>query len=75
MNREEMFKAIDTELQKLSEDEKHFIMWLLLREYEAGIEFPKTLETKQDFAVNRLAEKVRNACNEVIEMLEWELWR
>ena len=50
-------------------------MWLLLREYEAGIEFPKTLETKQDFAVNRLAEKVRNACNEVIEMLEWELWR
>ena len=37
MDREERFRELDTELEKLSTDEKNFILWLLLREYQARV--------------------------------------
>ena len=75
MDREERFRELDTEIENWSEDEKCFVLWLLLREYESNTEFPKQIETKKDFMVHRMIETIKKSCNEVIKMLEFELWR
>ena len=73
--REKRFDELDAEIEKWSEDEKNFVRWLLLREYESKLEFPNQMESKNDFATYKLIERLKKSCNELIEMLSWELWR
>ena len=48
---EQRFNEIADKLEKLSKDEKHFILWLLLREYgeENAKEIPERSDTLEDY--------------------------
>ena len=47
MDREHRFHELDAEIENWSEDEKHFALWLLLRDFHDAIgkEIPETIDT------------------------------
>ena len=75
MDREERFHAIDTEIEKLSVDEQNFVLWLLLRKYADRLEIPEYLDTIEDYYKAKTIHDLLVDCNELIEMLDFELWR
>ena len=75
MDRETRFRELDTEMENWSEDEKHFVLWLLLREYQAKLDIPEHLDTIEDYRKYMFNHGLYVGCNELIEMLSWELWR
>lgn len=75
MDREKRFHELDAELEKLSTYEKNFILWLLLREYQAKLDVPEHLDTIEDYRKYIVNHGLYVDCNNVIEMLGWELWR
>lgn len=75
MDRYEKFRELDEMLDKLSDDEKNFALSLLLAWYKRNIEFSQQLETVQDYAIDSLKRRLDRSCDELIEMLWWELWR
>ena len=75
MDREKRFHGLDAEIEKLSADEKNFVLWLLLREYAANIDIPKEINTIEDYRKERFNHNLLVDCNELIDMLNFELWR
>lgn len=75
MNREEKFKELDEEINKLSKDEKNFVLWLLLREYKDGMDIPEHLDTIEDYRKYMVNHGLYIGCSDLIDMLSWELWR
>ena len=76
MSREERGHMLDEEISKLSVDEQNFVLWGLLRTYSAKIEIPKEIATTiEDYRRDVFNTSLRKACDEIIEMLEFELWR
>ena len=75
MDREQRFHELDAEIEKLSEDEKNFVLWLLLREYAAKIEIPEHIDTIEDYRKEKVNHNLLVDCNELIDMLGFELWR
>lgn len=75
MDREQRFRELDAEVEKLSADEKNFVLWLLLREYADKLEIPEEINTIEDYRKERFNHGLLVDCNELIDMLDFELWR
>ena len=75
MDREEKFGLISDELDKLSVDEQNFVLWLLLRKYAERIDIPEHADTVKEYAVMTLMHNILVDCNEIIDLLNYELWR
>jgi hypothetical protein len=75
MDREEKFKKICEGLDNLSDDEKRFALWLLLRDYGDKLDIPKEINTIEDFRKERFNRGLLVDCNELIDILSYELWR
>lgn len=75
MDREQRFRELDAEVEKLSADEKNFVLWLLLREYAGKLEIPEEINTIEDYRKERFNHGLLVDCNELIDMLDFELWR
>lgn len=75
MDREQRFHELDAEIEKLSEDEKNFVLWLLLREYADKLEIPEEINTIEDYRKEKVNHNLLVDCNELIDMLGFELWR
>ena len=74
---EQRFNEIADKLEKLSKDEKHFILWLLLREYseENAKEIPERSDTLDDYRKEKFYHDLCCDCNNLIDILRFELWR
>ena len=75
MDREQRFKDICEELEAWTDDERHFALWLLLRNYSDKLEIPKQLDTIEDYRKEKVNRGLLVDCNELIDMLSFELWR
>ena len=77
MDREHRFHELDAEIENWSEDEKHFALWLLLRDVHdaRGKEIPETIDTIDDYRKERFNHGLCVDCNELIDILAFELWR
>lgn len=75
MDREERFRELDTKLEKLSTDEKNFVLWSLLREYQEKLDVPEHLDTIEDYRKYTVNHGLYVDCYNIIDMLAWELWR
>lgn len=71
MDREERFKKICEELEKLSDDEKRFSLWLLLRDYADKLDIPKETNTIEDYRKQKVNHDLYVDCNELIDMLSF----
>jgi len=74
---EQRFNEIADKLEELSKDEKHFILWLLLREYgeENAKEIPERSDTLEDYRKEKFYHDLCCDCNNLIDILRFELWR
>ena len=75
MGIEERLRIIDDEIQKLSEYEKHFVLWLLLREYQDKLDVPEHMDSIEDYRKYIVNHGLYVDCNAIIDVLGWELWR
>lgn len=75
--REQKFMELDKKLDELSIDEKHFVLWRLLREYgeENAKEIPERTETIEDFRKEKFYHDLCCDCNNLIDILNFDLWR
>ena len=71
---QERCKLIDTQLEKGTEFDKRFILWLLLREYQAKIDIPEYTDTLEEYRKFVFNQNLSVSCGEIIEMLSYELW-
>lgn len=76
-DREQKFHEIDNQLEKMSTEEKHFVLWLLLKQYsEENIkEIPERNDTIEDYRKEKFYHGLCVDCNELIDALNFELWR
>lgn len=76
-NGEQNFNEIAEKLESLSNDEKHFILWLLLREYseENVKEIPERSDTIEDYRKENFYHNLCVECNDLIDVLRFELWK
>lgn len=74
---EERLKDLVAKLEGLSSCEKHFVLWLLLREYseENEKEIPERSDTIEDFRKEKFYHGLCSECNDLIDVLDFELWR
>ena len=75
MEREKRFCELDTEVEKWSDDEKNFVLWLLLKDYANRLDIPEQLNTIEDYRKEKVNHGLWVACNELVDMLNYELWR
>ena len=75
MDREERFKKICEELETWSDDERHFALWLLLRDYAGKLDIPREVKTIEECYKYKINHDLYVDCNELIDMLNFELWR
>ena len=74
-DRETRFHQLDAQIESLTTDEKNFILWLLLREYADRLDIPEQLNTIEDYRKEKINRSLYVDCNELIDMLNYELWR
>lgn len=74
---EERLKDLAAKLEGLSSYEKHFVLWLLFREYseENGKEISERSDTIEDFRKEKFYYELCAECNDLIDVLGFELWR
>lgn len=75
MDRETRFHELDAQVENLTVDEKNFVLWLLLREYANRLDIPEQLNTIEDYRKEKVNRSLYVDCNELIDMLNYELWR
>ena len=75
MDREKRFCELDTEVEKWSDDEKNFVLWLLLKDYANRLDIPEELNTIEDYRKEKVNHGLWVDCNELVDMLNYELWR
>lgn len=75
MDREENFRKLDEEIEKWSDDEIKFVLWQLLKKYRDGLKPPENLNTVGDYSEMFLKTRLNTDCYELIDMLNYELWR
>ena len=75
MDREEKFCIISDELDELSVDEQNFILWLMLKKYAERIDIPEHANDLHEYMVMTLKHNILVDCNEIIDILNYELWR
>ena len=71
------FMELDEKLNKLSTDEKHFALLVLLKEFseENTKEIPERNDTIEDFRKEKFYHDLYVDCGELIDVLNFELWR
>lgn len=74
-DREEKFIELDDEIESWSDDEKNFILWQLLKYYGNKLDIPEKIETIEDYRKEKVNHDLLVSCNELIDMLGFELWR
>lgn len=76
-NGEQRFHEIDNKINKMSSEEKHFALWLLLKEYseENAKHIPERIDTIEDYRKEKFYHDLYVNCNELINILNFELWR
>ncbi len=74
-DREEKFIELDDEIESWSDDEKNFVLWQLLKYYENKLDIPEKIETIEDYRKEKVNHGLLVSCNELIDMLDFELWR
>lgn len=76
-NKEETLSYITDKIENLSDFEKKFSLLLLLKDYKTCLNFPKTEDLKElkDYAIYRLIETINYNCENLIDVLNFELWR
>lgn len=75
MDREKRFHELDAEIEKWSVDEQNFLLWLLLRKYADRLDIPEQCNTIEDYRKERFLHGLLVDCNELVDMLSFELWR
>lgn len=75
MDREENFRRLDEEIEKWSDDERKFVLWQLLKKYRDGLKLSENLNTVGDYSKMFLTTRLNTDCYELIDMLNFELWR
>jgi hypothetical protein len=75
MDRENRFHELDAEIEKWSIDEQNFVLWLLLRKYADRIDIPEQCNTIEDYRKERFLHSLLVDCNELVDILSFELWR
>ena len=75
MDREERFCELDTKVEELTVDEQNFVLWLLLRKYADRLEIPEQCNTIEDYRKEKVNHGLWVDCNELVDMLNFELWR
>jgi hypothetical protein len=73
--REERFCELDTEIENWTVDEQNFALWRLLRVYADRLEIPEQCNTVEDYRKEKVNHGLWVDCNELIDMLNFELWR
>ena len=73
--REKRFCELDDEVNNWSEDEKNFVLWQLLKDYAGRLEIPEHCNTIEDYRKEKVNHGLLVSCNELIDMLMFELWR
>ena len=75
MDREQRFCELDMEIENWSDDEKHFVLWQLLKDYGNKLDIPEQCNTIEDYRKEKVNHGLWVCCNELIDMLKFELWR
>lgn len=75
MDVQKHFNELANKLDELSDTDKNFVLWLLLREYQEKIDIPKHTDTLEEYRKFVFNHNLSVSCNEIIEMLSYELWR
>lgn len=75
MDREARFIELDNQIEKMSAEEQSFMLWQLLKKYADRIEIPERCDTIEDYRKEKVNHGLWVACNELIDMLSFELWR
>ena len=73
--REKRFHELDAEVKKLSTDEKNFVLWLLLREYADRLDIHENPNTLEEHKLMTFNHNLWVDCNELVDILSYELWR
>lgn len=73
--REERFCELDTEIENWTVDEQNFALWRLLRVYADRLDIPEQCNTIEDYRKEKVNHGLWVDCNELIDMLNFELWR
>lgn len=75
MDREKRFCELDMEIEKWSDDEKHFVLWQLLKDYANKLDIPEHANTLENYRMKTFNHKLLVNCSELIDILNFELWR
>lgn len=74
-DREKRFCELDDQIEALSVDEQNFMLWQLLKKCADRIEIPEQCETIEDYRKEKVNHGLWMACNELVDALNFELWR
>ena len=75
MDREKRFCELDTEIEKWSDDEKHFVLWQLLKDYANKLDIPENANTLEEHKLMTFNHNLWVDCSELVDILNYELWR
>lgn len=73
-DREKRFCELDNQIETLSVDEQNFMLWQLLKKYADRLEIPERCETIEDYRKEKVNHGLWVACNELVDMLLFELF-
>ena len=73
-NRENVYDKIAEEIGMLSDEQKYFALWLLLKDYGNKLDIPEQCITIEDYRKEKINRGLLVSCNELIDMLNWQLW-
>lgn len=74
METQKLFEKLDEQVENMTETEQNFMLWQLLKKYADRLEIPKKCETIDDYRKEKLNQRLLAACNDLEDMLCWELW-
>lgn len=75
MDRDARFCELDTEVNNLTVEEQNFVLWLLLKKYADRLDIPEEVNTIEDYRKEKVNHGLWVDCGELIDMLNFELWR
>ena len=70
MDREKRFCELDTEIEKWSDDEKHFVLWQLLKDYANKLDIPENANTLEEHKLMTFNHNLWVDCSELIDILK-----
>lgn len=74
MDREQRFIELDDQIEAMSSDEQNFMLHQLLRKYAERIEIPEHCDTIEEYRKQKVNHDLLVDCNEIMDMVAFELW-